>query len=949
MKNSTILRALFSIPILSIIISTSLLAQSSTIVVTPSDTIVPFDITVGNNLNFPLQQAYPIGDINADGFMDMGFCNHVGDDRTEELSDATVKSVIITEPGTNGNALVVYDDLVKGIGDVNNDGYDDVLEIYSKQIVFGSSDGLTDSNISLKYPDKYTDMLFTGDINGDGIPEYCLTGGLDTSVYFYSGVDTTPTILSTEDFSFYLYFGSDDCDYASYDYDEDGQTELCIATSSNIDHDRMFIFLNLDVENHEFNIEYIKSMAFLHEVEYCFPHSLADINGDGLLDACHFFYKNENEEGGPGFDLEVFFGKQGAPYFESSVEVSLGHPPNRTAYFCGDVNGDGCEDVCGNYSNDSIAIYRGGENVADDGFSHFYLANANLNDNKTLKLKTFGFGYNEYDLFFMDYKKLDYDHDGLNDLFFNYWQYDDNQRIETIGTAIVLGGVLNTSEPIVMGRPQNIAFSDLNFGEKLENIGDFNNDGFDDWAALAVSGSYLNVYFGASILDDEPDIRFLLPQKNMSKCFDWSHGDINGDGVDDFIISNSSDWTSSFSNYMDIYSNVFIFFGNTDMHGTYFYDDADIVLHDNGTFKKYGHSVGVVGDYNADGFDDIVVGGTGIYGNNRIALMYFGSNDNIGPEPDIVLPMPCNDCWNPFPDPITRCGDINGDGYDDFTLGDDNCGPGRSLVYLGSPEASNQPSTIIMNPFPGRSFGLNTSKQAGDINWDGYPDLVHYSYFKKTIYFYYGGPDFDSIADRTILDTTLPIYLSTVDYIHSLTNDGFSDLLVSDYDNGSSNYRIYSGGKDANNDIKYVLKNNVALVGRSVASGDFNNDGSMEIYGGISQEKNYGWHKGGIIFLYKPYLTGIGEDQFIEQLELKTYPNPASSNLTVEIINTDNKTVMASIYDITGKQILYDRIVLDNNNSNKITIPLDKLNNGIYILKVQQSSKNSYCKFVVQK
>jgi len=950
MKTFSNLKTIFINTVFLLLISSSLVAQSNAVVVPPSDTIVPFGITAGDHINFSLQQAYPVGDIDGDGFVDMGFYNYIGDDRTDDLSDAIVKSVLITEPGTEGNAIVVYDNIVKGIGDVNNDGYDDILEINSKQIVFGSADGLIESNITLKYPDEYTDLLFNGDINGDGIPEYILSGGRDTSIYIYSGVDTTPTVLRTLDFSVYFNFGNDDCDYAIYDYDQDGQTELCIATSTGSDHDRLFLFINLDVENHETDIEYVKTIAVTNEVIYCFPHSLSDINGDGLLDACHFFYKNENEVGGPSFDLEVFFGKQGAPYFESSVEVILGHPPNRTAYFCGDVNGDGCEDVCGNYSNDSIAIYRGSEDVANNGFSHHYLANANLNDNKTLKLKTHSFGYNDYDLFYMDYKKLDYDQDGINDMFFNYWQYDGNQRIETIGTAIVLGGDLNTSDPVVIGRPIDLAFANLNFGEKLQNIGDFNSDGFDDWAALAVSGSYLNVYFGASVLNNEPDIRFLLPQINMSKCFDWSIGDVNGDGVTDFIISNSSDWTSTFSTYMDIYSNVFIFFGNNDMLGDYFYSDADVVLHDNGTFTKYGHSVGVVGDYNADGFDDIVVGGSGSYSYNRIALMYFGSDESIGPEPDLLLPMPCDGCYNPFPDPITNCGDINGDGYDDFTLGDDNCGAGRSLVYFGGPEANNQPATIINNPYPsGRTFGLFTPKQTGDINWDGNPDIVQYNYFEKTLYFYYGGPDFDSLPDHIILDTTLAIFLSTVDYVPSDSGDGYSNLIVSNNNFEGSSYKIYSGGENANNDIKFVLENNVASVGSSVASGDFNNDGYLEIYAGISHERNYGWRNGGILFLYEPYLVGIQEDKFIDQLDLKVYPNPVRSILTVEFNNTDNESITTSICDMSGKQVWSDKSVSDNINSNSITIPVDQLTNGIYILKVQQSSKSSYCKFIVQK
>lgn len=949
MKTFYKLKFLIVIAIITIIVISKLSAQSESVTVPPSDTITPFEL-IDYQINFPLLQAIPFGDVNGDGNIDMVFHGSSGNFETEDLEDMINKSVIITEAGNNENAIIFNDKIIKGIGDVNNDGFDDGLEVNLKQIYFGNIEGLIESEIALSFPDSYKDIIFKGDINSDGLSEYIITNEYsDTSIYIYSGTDTIPFILGVNDIPYYIGFGLEQTNYAAYDNDNDGQSELCIATAGTFNNmTRIFMFLSLDFENHEVILESTQAFDVIHEVTHFYPHALADINGDGLLDACHFFFKDTINYDSYGYDMEVFFGKNESPYFETSALISLGHPLNRTAYFCGDVTGDGCEDVCGNYNNDSIAIYKGSTNVAEIGFSHYYVSNANMNNEKTMKLKTKNLYFQGYDLFNMDYGKLDYNLDGINDLFFNYWHFDENQRIDTIGTSIVLGENLNTSNAIVIGSPIDEAYTDIYFGDKMKNIGDFNNDGHDDWAVLAVDGCYLNVYFGSPELDKDVDIRFLLPQKNLSKCFDWSFGDVNGDGVNDFIISNSSNWSSVYNTYMDMLSNVFIFYGNPNMTGNYYYSDADIVLHDNGSITEYGHSVGVVGDYNADGFDDIVVGGTGTYNNNRIALMYFGSNEGIGPEPDLYLPMPCSGCYNPFPDPITTCGDINADGYDDFTLGDDNCGSGRSLVYFGGPEATNQPATIINSPIPGRKFGYYTTKQSGDFNWDGYPDLVNYSYYNRTLYFYYGGPDFDSIPDHTILDTTLSVGLSAIDYTPVSPNSNSSNLLVANYNSEGSSFKIYSGGEDSDNEVIYKLQNDLVYTVQGVASGDFNNDGYLEIYAGIPGERNYGYLYGGIIFLYEPYLVGIDEESTDNQKQLKVYPNPARNNLSVEISNSNDSPLILNIYDISGK-LLKSQEIKNVTSKDVISIPINKLGEGIYVLKIQQSGETYYSKFVVNK
>ncbi|PCJ25516.1 MAG: hypothetical protein COA97_07550 [Flavobacteriales bacterium] len=77
-------------------------------------------------------------------------------------------------------------------------------------------------------------------------------------------------------------------------------------------------------------------------------------------------------------------------------------------------------------------------------------------------------------------------------------------------------------------------------------------------------------------------------------------------------------------------------------------------------------------------------------------------------------------------------------------------------------------------------------------------------------------------------------------------------------------------------------------------------------------------------------LFGVGIEEQFNENNLKMYPNPVSSNLTIELIDF-NKSFKAQIYltDITGKEVYATSI-----NQSINTIDVSSFKSGLYLLKI---------------
>ena len=414
-------------------------------------------------------------------------------------------------------------------------------------------------------------------------------------------------------------------------------------------------------------------------------------------------------------------------------------------------------------------------------------------------------------------------------------------------------------------------------GLSVSSAGDVNGDGYDDlvigaWGADpngSGSGETYIVYGGASapgtggvldLSDLDGSNGFILNGIDAGDQSGWSvssAGDVNGDGYDDLIIGA---WGAS-PNGDNEAGEIYIVYGGASAPGTNGALDLSDLDGSNGftltgidAGDRSGRSVSAAGDVNGDGYDDLIIGAHYADPNGDIwagetYIVYGGAS---APGTDGVLDLSMLDGSNGFilngidrndysGRSVSSAGDVNGDGYDDLIIGafradpNGNFAAGETYVIYGGANAPGSDGILELSGLDGTNgfilTGIDERDQsgssvssAGDVNGDGYDDLIigafgaafgadpnGNSYAGET-YIVYGGasaPGTNGVLDLSALDGTNGFILTGIDgddragisvsSAGDVNGDGYDDLIIGAYradpngDSSGESYIVYGG------------------------------------------------------------------------------------------------------------------------------------------------------------
>lgn len=310
---------------------------------------------------------------------------------------------------------------------------------------------------------------------------------------------------------------------------------------------------------------------------------------------------------------------------------------------------------------------------------------------------------------------------------------------------------------------------------------DINGDSVDDLIAASGEAGKANIYFGSLVDSQEMDA--WMSDDNLPTigfCSLANAGDVNTDGWEDLIIG------SYFSRHGDVGGAAYIYFGGPGF-GTGEHDPDVIIAGHGGGF---GWQVGGGGDFNADGFDDVIVGAPDI---NSIYI-YFG-----GDPMDTVEDVTFSDEEAHFlaESPIDLLAKENGAhavfGSEYWPNGGTR--PGKAYVLFGGENYDNIPDIEIIGRTD--SSGLTSiggARSTGDADHDGRDDFtlgapaeirpVGDEWSAGAVYFYRGGNVIDSIFDGWLEgeDKAVGCRLAPAG---DFDGDGRSEFLTSNYASGN--------------------------------------------------------------------------------------------------------------------------------------------------------------------
>ena len=294
-------------------------------------------------------------------------------------------------------------------------------------------------------------------------------------------------------------------------------------------------------------------------------------------------------------------------------------------------------------------------------------------------------------------------------------------------------------------------------------------------------------------------VRFNIPIGEKFCSHVEAGGDINGDGRPDLVFSCIDELN---------YSNapVYIYYSVPDSSAV----PDQILTSPYPNEGGFGYSLAYKGDLNGDGISDLTIGYANYdYRHAGAVLIYYGGSQPFT-EPDVFISgvgLGETHSWDLFfsEDLITDC-DLNGDSINDLLVyapGPQYENWGNVYAFLGG-ETFNTTPTLHIRGSEYEEY-LGTNMKVGDINGDGYDDIVltnrtpvnpeqAWGPFNYSLKIYLGGDNLSDIPIYNILLGSSPDFgLAGIIANGDLNGDGFDDILLSCADLNDQLFKIIYG------------------------------------------------------------------------------------------------------------------------------------------------------------
>lgn len=700
------------------------------------------------------------GDINGDGFGDviigaMGYTDLAYSSRgaafiytgtAQGLDKSGTAQYKLYGPDNNS----LFGNSVAGVGDVNNDGYDDILigvvgyrntedkQVGKALLYLGSANGIPNKSAwSVTGDQAHSNfanvVAAAGDVNGDGYADFLIGASQ------YDNGQTNEGAVS-------LYLGTSD-------------PEKMSKTPS-------------------WQKKYTKANAFFGAS----LSSAGDVNGDGFADVLI---------GVPGL-REVLLYKGSSTGLSASPVWSVTAPETAqdeallgfSLAAAGDVNGDGYADFL-----IGAAAHKG--SMVREGIASLYLGSASWPGN--------------------------------------------------VASWSLTGGQ-----------------SEAEFGYSVAGVGDVNGDGIADFVVGARnyandSGTKGRVFLYLGSAGGVKTGAFWGEGGTADEYFGTSvaaAGDVNGDGLGDFIVGSPSYSTpmTDPSLYAALVGKAYVFLGATSLPKV----QADWTYEDDQPYEQFGYALANAGDVNGDGFGDLLVGAP-YYSSEQAAgcgraFLFLGTPDGL--SADAAWTKSGETEGARFGAAVAGAGDVNGDGYDDMLIGI----PGYGTKKAGRVELYNGSTGVIADTavwsaegeFDNAELGFAVSG-AGDVNRDGYADVIVGEPGNRDNLTHSGRALVFSGSAAGL--SAAPVWMAedgqarsqfgySVAGVGDVNGDGFADVAVgaplrNDSESFQGKALIYLGsanGLAATAERTLLAASEATLFGYSVAAaGDVNADGYADI------------------------------------------------------------------------------------------------------------------------